>query len=167
MQTQAQFGWVGPDPIDILVTNRTGASVAIGDVLELDIRRLNAASTSNSVGIATSGIANAVVPVLTAASDFAWAIFGVAQQAAGDATKLRLRLMGQVDLVTISANVTLATTVLGLIPQASKVALIATPQNTGAAGAVPTKVIFIPLTGGTTSPDGWFDGVRGFGVILQ
>lgn len=171
MQTQASFGWMGPDPIDILVTNRTTASVAVGDVVLLDVRRSDVDSTNNQVGSANAGLANIVVQIALAFDIQAAGIFAVCQQAGGDNTKVVVRLKGQCDAVRCNAAVVLANArgvpLGGGAANALRIVSAAT-ETTGAAAALATKVIFQPLTAigvaGTT--DGWFNGVEGQGTIL-
>jgi len=174
MQTQANFGWMGPDPIDILITNRSTASVAVGAVLQLDRRRADAASTSNQVGVATSGIANGIAIGAATTDQMACETFMVVRQAAADDVKCVARLRGYCDAVSFVAgagsnNVVLATS--RCVAGAATTGVIAfngTQENTGTAAALIRKVIFLPLTAGTapSTTDGWFDGVNGFGSVL-
>ena len=52
------YGWGGPEPIEFFVSNRTGATLAIGDVSVLDLLNTEAEVTSNDVGKEASGFAN-------------------------------------------------------------------------------------------------------------
>jgi len=174
---QPNFGWAGPAPIDILVTNRTGSAVAVGDVEQLDRIRSDAASTTNAPGASTAGIANIVVPIYDATTHpftLACEIVGVVQQAAADdnPSPIRFRLQGHCDAVACSGTVVLLTSV-GIIGDGSEVAVIADAQVTidgnAQATLLPRKVVFLPLearTGAGTTP-GWFSGVHGFGSILS
>lgn len=168
---QPALGWMGPQPIDILVTNRTGSDVVIGDVERLDNTRVDAASTTNAPGATTAGVANIVVPLLGDARGhyLSTGIFGVVQQAvADDGPPIRFRLRGQCDAVNCETNVVLAT-FIGVIQTAKEYVAIATSVLTTTDGAAPHKVVFIPLTArtGLGVTDGWFDGISGFGSILS
>jgi len=167
---QSQYGWQGPDPIDILVTNRTGSDVAVGDVERLDNTRVDAASTTNSPGASTAGLANIVVPLLGDARGhyLSTGIFGVVQQVAVDdnTSPIRFRLRGACDAVSVETTVVLAT-FIGVIETAKEYVAIATSVTNATDAAVPHKVVFIPLTARTGAglTDGWWDGINGFGTI--
>ena len=164
---------MGPDPIDIVVTNRTAAAVARGDQIMLDVRRIDAASTSNTPGLATAGLANAVIPdTAGAAATIANAsrgIFGICLAAAADDVKLSARLRGQCDVVNVAGDVVLATDEAWGPADATvavtKMTQEAAPQTNA---SHPCKVTFIPLTArtGAGATDGWFDGISGFGFLL-
>ena len=170
MSTQAAFGWMGPIPVEIMGMNRTGSAAAVGDMLMMDWRRTDGDSTSNSVGIAASGIANFILPASTQASDFsATGIFGIVQQAAGNDVACKVRLIGQCDAVKVAGTVILATDAAygpaNATSAVTKQVLQAAPQTNA---AFPVKNVFIPLTArtGAGTTDGWFDGIRGFGFVL-
>lgn len=175
MLSQAAFGWLGPDKDLIMVTNRTGSANAVGDVLKLDQRRTDADSTSNNVGVAASGLANVILVPTTPTSDWAAGIFGVVMAVALNDRPHPFLLRGKADTLRISGAVVLATVeqlvapVTGTDDAAGRSATISTPVNTGAAAALPRKVIAIPLTaiGGAGTSDAWFDGINGFGTILS
>jgi hypothetical protein len=178
MKTTPSFGWAGPDSDDCIITNRTGGAVAVGDVLQLDNRRRDATSTSNTLGLNTAGLANGVFSnatvngVAPVASDLAAGIFCCVQSAAATAFKCKARLKGYVDALNMGAVAVTLATVEQIGPPISGTGLAAIAvvvANSGAAAALARKVIFIPLTAkgavqGTV--DGWFDGVAGFGTVL-
>jgi hypothetical protein len=168
MQTQASLGWLGPDKIEIVVTNRTTSAVAVGDVERLDNTLVDGDSTTNQPGLATSGLANIVVPLLGDARGhyLSTGIFGVVQSTAADNVKCRFRLKGYCDAVSVETTVVLAT-FIGVAETAKEYVAIATSVTNATDAAVPHKVIFIPLTARTGAglTDGWFDGVNGFGMI--
>lgn len=182
MTTQANFGWMGPDSIDIWVTNRTGSAVPIGDLELLDIFRSDAASTTNYAGATTSGVANAVVPIYDATTHpftLACGIVGIAISAASaDDREYRMRLRGPVDVVRCDTtastgnNVTLLTDV-GIIGDGTEAAVIISAQITidgnAQATLLPRKVVFLPLTArtGAGTTNGLFDGIHGFGFVLS
>lgn len=171
MQTQASLGWLGPDKVEIVVTNRSTASRAVGAMLMLDQRRSDADSTSNTLGLPTAGIANAIVPVDTGPGDLAAGIFGIVQVSAADNVRTRLRLQGQCDFVSVGGDVVLATDAQYIPVTASTVVTKSVPVNAAAVaatGATVRKVVFIPLTArtGAGTTDGWFNGITGFGTIL-
>lgn len=174
--TLQTIGWMGPVPVDILVTNRTGSAVAVGDVEQLDRIRSDAASTTNSAGVTTAGVANIVVPIYDATTHpftLACEIVGVCLQAvADDGPLIRFRLKGQCDEVAVTGTVVLLTSV-GIVGDGTEAAVVADAQVTidgnAQATLLPRKVVFLPTaarTGaGTTS--GFFDGINGFGSILS
>ena len=170
MQTQANLGWMGPTPIDILVTNRSGGSLAVGAVQQLDRRNADGDSTNNTVGSENAGIANCVNIGAATTDQMVTETFGVVQRAAGDNVKTVLRLRGHCDAVSITTNNAVLATSRGVaVASGSSVLCVnAAQENTGTAAALARKVIFLPLVagtaGGTTS--GWFDGINGFGTIL-
>lgn len=175
MQTQASYGWMGPEPIDILVTNRTGSAVAVGDVELLDRSRSDGDSTSNEVGSATSGIANIIAPVYdltTRPHTLSADIVGVVLQAAGNDVKCVLRLKGKCDAVAVTGTVVLLTSV-GLVGDGTEAAVVADAHTAIDGNAQATlivrKVVFLPLTArtGAGTTDGWFNGIEGFGCILS
>ena len=165
--TQAALGWMGPEYEDIIVTNRTTTAVAVGDFEMLDHFQSDVASTTNTVGASTAGLANIVVPLLAAGGAVVeTGIFCVVMQGAADDAKTRVRLRGYVPTLTCSGSVTLATSVIG--PETGvETGVILAVGTTSTAAARPHKVVFIPLTGGTATPDGWFDGIHGFGYVLS
>lgn len=171
MQTQHSLGWVGPDKVEIVVTNRAGASVAVGACLQLDRRRADGNSTTNVLGTAAAGIANGVTPGAETTDQMSVETFGIVQNSAVNNGKCRLRLQGFVDAVLMSAGstVTLATCRCVVTPSARTISASVAPQevnNTATAGVF-RKVVFLPHTtvAGGGSTDGWFDGIRGFGTI--
>ncbi len=173
MMTQAGLGWMGPDAIEILVTNRTGSAVAVGDVEVLDHCRLDGDSTTNLVGVSTGGVGNIVVPTYDSTTDtltLVCAISGVVQSVAADNLKCRFRLKGYCGAVATDGTIVLRTSVCG-IGDGTEAAVVLTPYvidgNTGT--AVSRKIVFIPLTARTGAglTDGWYDGVSGFGSILS
>lgn len=173
MQTQADLGWFGPDPIDIRVTNRVGSAVAVGDVVALDVGRSDgdSSSTTQTPGDANSGICNVVSGAsATISIGPIRGLFGAVLVAAGDNVKTTIRMKGRVDACSLSGTVVLATgLVTPPVSGSSRAAVVNTSSgNTGAASAVLHKVIFIPLTARTGAgvTDGLFDGVNGFGMIL-
>lgn len=171
MTTQHSLGWLGPDKVEIVVTNRSTATVAVGDVLQLDRRRADAASTTNVLGTAAAGIANGIVPGAATTDQMATEIFGVVQRAAVDDAKTVLRLRGFCDLVTFAAgdDVVLATSRVFITAGAANVTAVnGAQENSGTAAAVARKVVFLPHTDVVTpgSTDGWWDGINGFGTIL-
>jgi len=175
MQTQANLGWMGPDPIDILVTNRTGSAVAVGDVELLDRIRSDGDSTTNQVGVSTGGICNIVVPVYdltTHPHTLSCDIVGVVQQAAADNARCLFRLKGRCDAVSVSGTVVLLTSV-GLVGDGTEAAVVADAHiaidGNAQATLIARKVVFLPLTArtGAGTTDGWFNGVEGFGTILS
>ena len=163
------FGWAGPEPVDIMITNRTGGAVAIGAMLLLDNRRSDAASTNNIVGSTAAGLANGVTPIALAFDSASAGIYGVVLQAMGTARTGRIRLKGAVDFATTGAAVVLANA-RGVVTGASTNIRIvsAATETTAAAAAIATKVVFLPLTAlaGAGTTDGWFNGIEGFGTIL-
>lgn len=166
MKTQASLGWLGPDAEEILVTNRTGSAVAIGDVEMLDIFRDDAASTTNQFGVAASGTANIVVPLAKARQ---MGIYGVVQKVAADDAVTNLRLRGYCPVVAISAAAVLTTPTVyrGGTTENAVLNVPVTAGDATAGQGIPAKVIFIPLTAGTGTTDGWFDGINGFGTVLS
>lgn len=171
MLTQHSLGWMGPDKDEIVVTNRAGASVAVGAVLMLDRRRADAASTTNVLGTAAAGIANGIVPGAATTDQMVTEIFGVVQRSAADDIKTVLRLRGFCDSVTFAAgdDVVLATSRCFVTPSAANLTAVnGAQENTGTAAALARKVVFLPHTAVVTpgSTDGWFDGINGFGTIL-
>jgi hypothetical protein len=171
---QPSLGWAGPAPVDILVTNRTGSAVAIGDVEILDHCRLDAASTTNAPGATTAGLANIVVPTYDITTDtltLVCAISGVVQQiAADDGPPIRFRLQGYCDNVAVDGTIVLRTSVCG-IGDGTEAAVVLTPYviDGNAGSAISRKIVFIPLTARTGAglTDGWFNGISGFGSILS
>lgn len=170
VKTQASLGWLGPDAEDIIITNRAGASVAVGAVLQLDRRRADGDSTNNTVGSANAGIANGIVIGAATTDQMVTEVFGVVQQAVADNVKCRFRLRGYCDAVSfITANVVLATSRCFPTPAGTSVTVSnAAQENTGTAAALARKIPFLPLTAGTapSTTDGWWDGINGFGTIL-
>ena len=169
---QPSFGWAGPAPIDILVTNRSTAAVAVGDVLMLDNRRADAASTSNTAGSSAAGIANVIAQIAFAFDSQSAGVYCVMQQAsADDGPPVRARLSGHCDLVACNAAVVLVNArgipLSGGASNQLRIVSAAT-ETTGGAAAFAQKVIFLPLVAigaaGTTS--GWFNGITGFGTVL-
>lgn len=154
MKTQATLGWMGPDTEEILVTNRSGATRAVGDVLQLDAARADAASTNNTVGSENAGLANGVLP---ATAQIQYGIFGVVMRAATDDSRTVLRLRGAVNSVLLDAATAVG---LGLIPINGAVDLA-----DSAGGNAGEKIIGILLTAtaGAGLSDAWFDGINGFG----
>ena len=168
MKIHASFGWAGPDAEDVVVTNRAAASIALGDLMMIDRRRSDPDSTSNSLGVQASGIANVITPVSTVPSDLAANIFGVTLMAAGDNGKTKIRLSGYVDAAAVAGDVVLASDdAYGPVTATRNITKLVT-ANTGAAAALPRKALFIPLTARTGAglTDGWFDGIYGFGTVL-
>ena len=174
MKTQASLGWMGPDAEEILVTNRRGASVAVGDVLVLDNGRVDADSTSNQPGIALSGVSNIVV--VTAQTQL-HGVFGVVQTSAADNGTCRLRLRGFCDAVQVDATIVLSGATKSIVfpPAAAAVALRVLPADDALIGnvqtataCVPMRTHFIPLTvrTGAGVTDGWFNGIGGFSSAL-
>jgi len=174
MKTQAELGWLGPDAEDIIVTNRSGASWVVGDVNMIDWRETDAdslAASLNAIGNVNSGICNSVAnhAVTTSATGFSMGIFGCAQVSVVNDRKGRLRLRGPVDACAVDGTVTLATTYCTVKAGPDLEVIDTAQETTGAVAAVPHKIIFIPLqarTGAGTVP-GWFNGVEGFGSVLQ
>lgn len=175
MQTQSALGWNGPDKIDVRVTNRLGASVAVGDVVILDNGRNDADSTTNQTGVSTGGVGN-IVAVTTALQPYG--MYGVVQRAAVDNGTTVVRLKGFCDFVNVSATVVLAGATKSIVtgPANTLVAALVLPANdalivdvTAATLAKPARIIFIPLTvrTGAGTTDGWFNGIEGFGTILK
>lgn len=172
MKTQANLGWMGPDAEEILVTNRTGSAVAVGDVEMLDNFRDQAESTSNQVGAASGGtssggVGNAVVALAKARQV---GIFGVIQSAAADNANCRMRLRGYVERCAVDAAVVLTTPSICAVPLTTETVRVVTNQPAGTAAAgegIITKVCFIPLTAiaGAGTTDGWFDGINGLGWV--
>lgn len=171
MTTQANFGWIGPETVDIMVTNRTTAAVVAGDVEMLDHTLIDAASTTNYAGSTTSGVSNIVVPVYDATTDpwqiFA-GIFGVCQHGAADDRPVRLRLRGSTELCHVSGTIVLRTSVC-VIGDGSDSAVVATVATCATDTAMARKVVFLPLTArtGEGTTNGWFDGINGFGCVLS
>lgn len=175
-QAVPQFGWMGPDQEMVEVTNRTGAAVVVGDCLTLDHRRRDVASTSQTLGLSTAGLANAILSnatvnaVAPVASDLATGVYGIVMKAAIDDARTRLLLAGYAASGSVSAAVVLATVGPISAPTSGTdgIMQIVTVANSGAAAALTRKIIFIPLTatGGAGVTDGWFDGVNGFGSVL-
>jgi hypothetical protein len=168
-QTRGPFGWEGPEPTEIVVTNRTGSAVAVGDVEMLDNFRDQAESTSNTAGLSTAGVANAVVPLAKARQV---GIFGVIQKSTPDDQRTTMRLRGYCQKVRVSAAVVLTTPSLGAVPLTTEVVRVVVNQPAGTAAAgegIITKLCFIPLTaiGATGLTDGWFNGVEGVGWITE
>lgn len=173
MQTQANLGWVGPDPIDVRVTNRTGGSVAVGDIVLLDHARDAAASTGNEVGSSAAGLANIIhggsidagAAFNTATSHGIW---GCVLKAATQSSATTIRLVGKVDALRVGAAVVLKTANLtgSATPLVADVAT--TVDVTSVTTARPRKVIAIALTStlGADVTDGWMNGVSGFGSVL-
>jgi len=174
MTTQANLGWMGPDAVDVLVTNRTGSAVAVGDVEVLDITRTDAASTTNAAGVDTAGVANIVVPVYdatTAPHVLSVGIAGVVLNAVADDIRCRFRLRGAVSACSVSGTVVLATSV-GVLGDGSETAVIVDAQlaiDGNASTGIVRKVVFLPLTArtGAGTTDGYFDGINGFGYLLS
>lgn len=173
MKIENALGWMGPDPVDIIVTNRTTGAVVRGDQIMLDVRRIDGDSTSNSPGLATAGLANAVKPDTAGAAETranaAMAIFGICLAGAADNFRLNVRLRGQCDVVNVAGTVVLATDeAYGPADNTlnvTKMVQEAAPQTNA---CHPCKVTFIPLTArtGAGATDGWFDGISGFGFLL-
>lgn len=157
MTTQANLGWIGPETIKVKVTNRCGATVAVGDIVLLDHGMSDAASTTNSPGATTAGVANIINPATAYLSQ---GIHGVVLQAAADDRPSEILLRGFADRVSMVAATTLDDKIVA-----------ANGVRTGAIGAAATnpsaKILFIPLatTSGAGLTSGWFDGINGFGVI--
>lgn len=174
MTTQANLGWMGPDPIEIVVTNRTASAVAVGDVELLDLIRSDAASTTNQAGLSTAGLANIVVPLYDATTQphtLSAGIYGVVLKAAADDAKTTMRLRGYQPTVSVSGTVVLLTSV-GIPGDGSETAVIVDAQlaiDGNASTAIVRKVIFLPLTArtGAGTTDGMFDGINGFGYLLS
>lgn len=169
--TQPSLGWMGPVTEDIIVTNRSGATVAVGAVLQLDRRRADAASTSNTLGLSTAGIANGITPGAATTDQMVTEIFGVVQQAGADDIKVRVRVRGFCDIVTFAAgdDVVLATSRCFITASAANLTAVnGAQENSGTAAAIMRKVVFLPMTAVVTpgSTDGWFNGAEGFGTIL-
>lgn len=175
---QANLGWMGPDPIEIAVTNRRGSSVAGGDVVVLDNGRVDADSTSNEPGVATSGVSNIVA---TTTETQPYGVYGVVKASAADNFRTAVRLRGKIDSVNVSATVVLSgatksvivgpvtTTVAAQVLAANAAALLTTlTASGGAVAGRPTKIIFVAMTARTGAglTDGWFDGINGFGTVL-
>lgn len=175
MQTQSNFGWNGPDKVDVRVTNRTGASVAVGDVVLLDHGRDDAASTTNAPGFSTAGLANIVdIADLGAGAArqtaYACGIWGCVLKAAADDGVTSVRLCGAVDSLRLDAAAVPATAnVVPPEPGTPLAAHVATTTNTADADDRPKKVIAIVLVdpGAAGLGSGWFDGIRGFGSVLH
>ena len=168
MKIESAFGWMGPDPIDIIVTNRAATTVALGDMLMLDQRRTDGDSTTNTPGLQTGGLANGITPVNTVPADLAAGIFGVCLNGAADNVIVRLRLRGFVDFAAVAGTVVLATDPAYCPATGTRNITKVATGNTGTAAALPTKVVFIPLTArtGAGTTNGWFDGINGFGCVL-
>lgn len=168
MDTQHSLGWLGPQKVEIIVTNRTGSAVVVGDVERLDNTLVDGDSTTNVVGTAAAGVANIVVPLLGDARGhyLSTGIFGVVQRGCADNEKTAFRLRGYCDAVSVETTVVLAT-FIGVIQTAKEYVAIATSVTNATDAAVPHKVVFIPLTArtGAGTTDGWFDGITGFGTI--
>lgn len=168
MKIESAFGWMGPDPIDIIVTNRCAATTIVGALLMLDQRRTDPDSTSNNSGIALSGVANVITPVNTVASDLSAGIFGVGLNAAVDNAIIRLRLRGFVDFAQVAGTVVLATDdSYGPATGSREITKLAPQANPQTNASFPRKVLFIPLTAraGAGTTNGFFDGVSGFGYV--
>lgn len=174
MLTQANLGWLGPDAIEIMVTNRTASAVQVGDLELLDRIRSDAASTTNHAGFATAGVANIVVPIYDATTHpftLACDIVGIVMSSAADDQLCRFRLKGKIDAVSVTGTVVLLTSV-GIIGDGTEAVVIADAQVTidgnAQATLLPRKVVFLPQTARTGAglTDGFFDGVNGFGSIL-
>lgn len=168
---QPSFGWAGPAPIDILVTNRTGTVLVVGDIERLDNTLVDAASTTNAPGASTAGLANIVVPLLGDARGhyLSTGIFGIVQQvAADDGPPMRFRLRGHCDEVHVETTVVLAT-FIGVVHTTHDYVSAATSVTCATDAAVPHKIVFIPLAVRTNegTTNGWFDGINGFGTILS
>jgi hypothetical protein len=171
MLTQHSLGWIGPDKIECVVTNRAGATVAVGAVLMLDRRLADGDSLSNALGGAQVGIANGITPGAATTDQMVTEIFGVVQRSAVDNAKTVLRLKGFCDVVTFGAgdDVVLATSRVFITASARNVTAVnGAQENSGTAAAVMRKVVFLPHTAVVTpgSTDGWWDGINGFGTIL-
>lgn len=168
MKIESAFGWMGPDPVDIIVTNRCAATTITGALLMLDQRRTDGDSTSNTPGIALSGVANVITPVATVVSDLSAGIFGIGLNGAVDNAIIRLRLRGFVDFAQMQGTVVLATDdsygAVTATRELTKLAPQAAPQTNA---SFPKKVLFIPLTARTGAglTNGWFDGISGFGIV--
>lgn len=170
MSTQPSFGWLGPAPVEFIVTNRTGSAVAVGDVEMLDIQRIDAASTGNVIGSSAGGMANIVVPTYDGTTDpisLSCEIFGVVQKAAADDGVTTLRVRGYCATVAADAAVVLRTSPCVAGDGTEKVH-VATPVTCATDAAIARKVIFLPLTaiGSAGTTDGFFDGINGFGTVL-
>lgn len=157
--TESAWGWAGPERTDVRVTNRCGATVAVGDIVLLDHGQADAASTTNAPGLPTAGVANIINP---ATAYLAHGIFGVVLRGALDDQPTVVRLKGYCDNVSMLAATTLDDKIVAR-----------NGARTGAIGAGATdpnsKVLFIPLTvtGGAGLTDGWFNGIEGFGQIID
>lgn len=165
MQTQAALGWLGPVATEVIVTNRTTAAVAVGDVLMLDRRRSDADSTTNVLGTAAAGIANAVVPGAATLDTLNTDTFGVCLKAVADDGRTTIRIRGYCPAVAVNAAVVLATARCHVTASAKTCTVISAAE--AVAGTI-RKVVFLPITavGGAGVTDGWFNGVEGFGSIL-
>lgn len=175
--TQPAFGLGSLDPIDIKVTNRTGASVAAGDVVLVDHGRDAAGSTSNTPGLETSGLASIVdIADLGAGAArqcaYASGLWGVVQIGAADGFRTTVRLKGFVDSIRADAASNIATDVLTAPLAASPLAanvVASAGTNTADATARPKKIIAVLLVAHTGANDlkpCIFDGIAGFGTSL-
>jgi hypothetical protein len=165
MTTQAALGWIGPRAEDIIVTNRTATTVAVGDVVMLDRRRSDGDSTTNVLGTDAAGIANIVVPGAATLDTLNTDTFGVVLKGAADNLRTTVRLRGYCPSVAVNAAVVLATARCHVTASAKTCTVISAAE--AVAGTI-RKVVFLPITavGGAGLTDGWFNGVEGFGGIL-
>lgn len=148
-----------PGTLDVVVWQRTGSAVAIGDLLQLDLALSQAESTQATVpGPSTSGFANAVVP-----ADFDNGIHGVVIDlltgAGADNTQVKIRVMGICDAYVIAASGNATVGAPGVA---------ATSKNIDAVAAVDEKYIAIFLETKTTPTTRtlakvWMNGISGFG----
>jgi len=97
---------LAPKDIDFYAFNRTGAAHAVGDICQLDLLKSATETTDNAVGVATSGLANVIVPAVftQAAGTPAGKIYCVALEANADNTQGRYRVQGIVDAAVTNGD---------------------------------------------------------------
>ena len=99
-QTGNVVGW-SPGSDEALVINRTGSSVAKGQLLALDIGQTDGDVSDNDVGSENSGLTNVIAPTT---AELAHGIFCVALEGADDDKKLKAKFSGIVQALVSGTN---------------------------------------------------------------
>lgn len=143
---------------DVRVTNRTGATLALGDVCMFDLAQLQAETTSISIGDDASSFAN-VGPIDDTAEHLKFAIFAVATESIADNRRGLVRIRGH---AMVKASLTGVAAGDGLVVVAGDTGL---RPSDGAGTGANDKVIALALEAITNGKVGnvLFDGMSGFG----
>jgi len=97
-------------PMDVYAWNRSGSTRAVGDVIQFDLTKAQAETTTVLDGADSSIFSNYVIPAATivGAALGAGSFYGVVMESTADNNKGRVRVQGECDAFCIAASGSIA-----------------------------------------------------------